>query len=166
MSVLRTQFEESRASADLPIGVATTGGSTPPTKTEGLTGVGVARLVRPFRDTLLAGLARDAQVCQPPTATRFAECRALLDKMDATAVSLSRTLRTSNPAFSIESTMYFTVDAADEFAAGISSYRATGCADSQSKVPPDLCRQDAELYRGPASELERNLRGWDQYLRP
>jgi copper transport protein len=165
MSVLRTQFEESRASADLPIGVAT-GISTAPAKTEGLTAVGVARLVRPFRDTLLAGLARDAQVCQPPTAARFAECRTLLDKMNATAVSLSRTLRTSNPAFSIESTMYFTVDAADEFAAGISNYRATGCADSQSKVPPGLCRQHAQLYRGPASELERNLRGWDQYLRP
>jgi copper transport protein len=167
MSVLRTQFAESRASADLPVGTATTtGASKPPPTSKGLSALGIARVIRPFRDTLLADFARDAQVCQPPTEARFAECRRLLDEMDATAVSLSRTLRTSNPAFSIESTMYFTVDIADEFAAGISSYRATGCADPQSKVPPDVCRQHAQFYRAPASELERNLRGWDQYLEP
>jgi copper transport protein len=167
MSVLRTQFDESRATADLPVGTATTtSASKPPPTTIGLSAVDIARVVRPFRDTLLADLARDARICQPPTDARFAECRRLLDEMDATAVSLSRTLRTSNPAFSIESTMYFTVDIADEFAAGIGSYRATGCATPQSKVPPDVCRQHANFYRAPASELERNLRGWDQYLQP
>jgi copper transport protein len=162
LSVLRTQFDESRARADLPIGVADSGAPKPTPTTSGLSPTGVARVVRPFRDKLLAGLARDQREC--PSATRRAECRALLDEMDATAVSLSRTLRASSPVFSIESTMYFTVDIADEFAEGISSYRETGCADPQPKVPIATCRQNAHLYRAPASELERNLRGWDQYL--
>ena len=51
-----------------------------------------------------------------------------------------------------------------KFAEGIAAYRETGCADPQPKVSIETCRQNAHLYRAPASELERNLRGWDQYL--
>lgn len=166
LSVLRNQFDESRATADLPVGVAATGGANPTPATSGLSATGVARVVRPYGDKLLAALARDSQICPPLTAARVSECRALLDEMDATAVSLSRKLRASSPQFSIESTMYFTVDAADDFAAGIQSYRATGCAAPQSKFPTSTCRRHAKLYRDPANGLEQNLRGWDQYLKP
>jgi hypothetical protein len=160
--VLRNQFDESRATADLPVGVGENGRGKPTPTTSGLSPEGVARVIKPYRDKLLAALTRDQQVC--PGAAGSTDCRALLDEMDATAVSLSRTLRASSPVFSIESTMYFTVDIADEFAAGIQSYLATGCGAPQSTVPTDTCRQNTQLYRAPATELERNLRGWDQYL--
>src|SRR4029079_5013350 len=107
-------------------------------------------------------LARDQQVC--PGAAGSTDCRALLDEMDATAVSLSRTLRASSPMFSTESTMYFTVDIADEFAAGIQSYLATGCGAPQSTVPTDTCPQNTQRYRPATTELEPTLRGWDQSL--
>jgi copper transport protein len=162
LSVLRNEFDESRATADLPVGVAENGGVKPTPTTTGLSPTGVARVIKPYRDELLADLAREPQIC--PGVAGSTECRALLDEMDATAVSLSRTLRASSPVFSIESTMYFTVDSADEFASGIQSYLATGCSAPTSTVPVSTCRPNTQLYRDPGTELERNLRGWDQYL--
>ncbi len=161
LSVLRNQFDESRATADLPIGVAANGTTKPTPTTSGLDAAGVAQIIRPYRDKLIADFARDRQIC--PGAPAATACGKLLDDMDATAVALSRKLRASSPQFSIESTMYFTVDSADEFASGIRSYLATGCGEPNSTVSQSACQRNTELYRDPAGEFERNLRGWDQY---